>query len=50
MDRANYQRESYARNGERRHFYVIMVGDYRIWGATAGMLHELADRVAKLEP
>ena len=48
MDRRNYRRESYTRNGARRHFYVIMVRDYRIWGATAGMLHELADRVASL--
>jgi len=49
MDRENYTRESYALDGKRRHFYVIMVREYRIWGATAGMLHALADRVARLE-
>lgn len=48
MDRRNHERESYTRNGETRHFYVIMVGQYRIWGATAGMLRMLADRVAGL--
>ncbi len=48
MDRANYRRESYAVDGNRRDFYVIMVRDYRIWGATAGMLHDLATRVAAL--
>lgn len=48
MDRENYRRESYSRDGKSRHFYVIMVREYRIWGATAGMLRELAERVAKL--
>ena len=48
MNRENYRRESYSRDGKRRHFYVIMVREYRIWGATAGMLRELAERVAKL--
>jgi 8-oxo-dGTP pyrophosphatase MutT (NUDIX family) len=48
MDRQNHERESYTRDGETRHFYVIMVGQYRIWGATAGMLRVLADRVAGL--
>lgn len=48
MDRENYRQESYTRDGNRRQFYVIMVREYRIWGATAGMLRELAERVAKL--
>jgi len=48
MNRENYRRESYARDGGRRYFYVIMVREHRIWGATAGMLHELAARVARL--
>ena len=48
MNRENYRRESYSREGKRRHFYAIMVREYRIWGATAGMLRELADRVARL--
>lgn len=49
MDRNNHRREKFTRNGEVRHFYVIMVGDYRIWGATAGMLRMLADRLAALQ-
>ena len=48
MERKNFRRESYTIDGKRRQFYVIMVRDYRIWGATAGMLRELADRVARL--
>jgi len=48
MNRENYRRESYTLDGKTSGFYVIMVREYRIWGATAGMLRALADRVAKL--
>lgn len=49
MDRENHQRENFTRNGETRHFYVMMVEEYRIWGATAGMLRALSDRIAALD-
>lgn len=45
MDQANHARESLTRAGQRRSFYVIMFGDYRIWGATAGMLRILSNRL-----
>jgi len=48
MDRTNHERESYTREGETRQFYVINVDQYRIWGATAGMLRALSDRVEAL--
>ncbi|MCL4136394.1 UNVERIFIED_CONTAM: hypothetical protein GTU68_063059 [Idotea baltica] len=46
MDHANHEREHFTREGRTRHFYVINVGHYRIWGATAGMLRVLADRLS----
>lgn len=46
MDPSNHARESYTRDGRTRHFYVMMFGRYRIWGATAGMLKMLSDRIA----
>ena len=49
MNRSNHQRESYTRDGKTRHFYVMMVGEYRIWGATAGMLRMLSNRIAGLD-
>ena len=49
MDRKNHQREKFTRNGKTRHFYVMMVGEYRIWGATAGMLRALSDRISALK-
>jgi 8-oxo-dGTP pyrophosphatase MutT (NUDIX family) len=36
-------------NGRRRHFYAYPFGDYFIWGATAGMLNNLAEVLATLE-
>jgi 8-oxo-dGTP pyrophosphatase MutT (NUDIX family) len=42
LDPANHQRESLVRAGMRHHFYVIQYRDRRIWGATAGILVELA--------
>lgn len=49
MNHANHRRESFTRDGKTRYFYVMTVGEYRIWGATAGMLRVLADRVAALD-
>jgi 8-oxo-dGTP pyrophosphatase MutT (NUDIX family) len=36
-------------NGRRRHFYAYPFGDYFIWGATAGMLNNLAEVLSTLE-
>jgi 8-oxo-dGTP pyrophosphatase MutT (NUDIX family) len=36
-------------NGRLRHFYAYPFGDYFIWGATAGMLNNLAEVLATLE-
>lgn len=46
MNAANHQRQSReAPNGERRHFYAMPYEDYFIWGATAGMLRGLHQRL-----
>lgn len=48
MNAAHYRLEKWVRNDEIFHFYSIEYeGDY-IWGATAGMLHGLLERVAAL--
>jgi 8-oxo-dGTP pyrophosphatase MutT (NUDIX family) len=46
MDTANHQRQSReAPSGERRYFYAMPYEDYYIWGATAGMLRGLHQRL-----
>ena len=42
LDPANHQRDSYLRNGERRHFFVLPYQTRYIWGATAGILVNFA--------
>lgn len=42
LDAANHRRDSYVRNGERRHFYVLPYENRYIWGATAGILVNFA--------
>lgn len=42
LDARNHRRDSYERNGERRHFYVLPYQDRYIWGATAGILVNFA--------
>jgi 8-oxo-dGTP pyrophosphatase MutT (NUDIX family) len=44
-DPANHQRHSREWNGQLRHFYVLPYTHYYIWGATAGMLVNLAERL-----
>jgi 8-oxo-dGTP pyrophosphatase MutT (NUDIX family) len=46
LDRRNHTRESRLRDGIRRHFYVLPFERRYIWGATAGMLVNLADVLA----
>lgn len=47
MDAANHQRQSREPpgGGEKRHFYAMPYEDYFIWGATAGMLRGLYERL-----
>ncbi len=42
LDPANHHRGSIVQAGPRRHFYVLPYPGRRIWGATAGILVELA--------
>lgn len=42
LDHLNHRRDSYVRNGERRHFYVLPYENRHIWGATAGILVNFA--------
>ena len=42
LDPANHVRETTFWRGQDREYYVIPYKDYRIWGATAGMLVNLA--------
>ncbi len=48
MDPANRVRHHHDRQGTRRHYYAMPWGEYYIWGATAGMLKGLSDRLAVL--
>lgn len=45
LDAANHRRDSYERDGQRRHFYVLPYQDRYIWGATAGILVNFARRL-----
>lgn len=47
MDPANYRRGVKYFRGIRRSFYEIPYGQRYIWGATAGMLHVLCERICK---
>lgn len=46
MDPANRQRHHHDRNGYRRYYYAMPWQGHYIWGATAGMLKGLSDRLA----
>jgi 8-oxo-dGTP pyrophosphatase MutT (NUDIX family) len=43
LDPASQERHSRVYQGKERHFYAFPYGDYYIWGATAGMLVNLAE-------
>jgi 8-oxo-dGTP pyrophosphatase MutT (NUDIX family) len=45
MDEANHQRHARTWQGIERQFYAMPYGDRYIWGATAGMLKNLYDRM-----
>lgn len=46
LDARNHQRQSRVWKSAERHFYVLPYEDYFIWGATAGMLVNLHERLA----
>lgn len=46
MDPVNRQRHHHDRNGYRRYYYAMPWQGHYIWGATAGMLKGLSDRLA----
>ena len=46
MDPANRQRHHHDRMGYRRYYYAMPWEGHYIWGATAGMLKGLSDRIA----
>lgn len=46
LDGARYRAEEQMWRGHNRRYYVLDTPDHRIWGATAGMLKALCDRLA----
>jgi 8-oxo-dGTP pyrophosphatase MutT (NUDIX family) len=46
MDTANHQKHSREWRGRMRSYWAMPFGDRYIWGATAGMLKNMADRFA----
>lgn len=47
LDTANHQRHSLHYRGALRHFFAMPYGNYFIWGATAGMIRALTERLAR---
>lgn len=45
LDPGNHQRHSLHYRGALRHFFAMPYGDYFIWGATAGMIRSLTERL-----
>lgn len=45
LDERNHQRHSVHLRGALRHYFAMPYGDYFIWGATAGMIRSLSDRL-----
>jgi 8-oxo-dGTP pyrophosphatase MutT (NUDIX family) len=46
LDRANFERKFLSRDGFNVPFFELNFGAYRIWGATAGMLWNLMQKVS----
>lgn len=45
LDPNNHQRHSVHLRGALRHYFAMPYGDYFIWGATAGMIRSLVERL-----
>jgi 8-oxo-dGTP pyrophosphatase MutT (NUDIX family) len=50
LDEKNHERHSREYRGTVRHFWAMPYNDYFIWGATAGMLRNLYNRVQQPDP
>ena len=50
LDPANRERHSAEYQGVMRHFHAIPFGEHYIWGATAGMLVNLAETLTAETP
>jgi 8-oxo-dGTP pyrophosphatase MutT (NUDIX family) len=48
LDPANHQRHSLHFRGALRNYFAMPYGDYFIWGATAGMIRSLSERLGLL--
>ncbi|WP_169544611.1 CoA pyrophosphatase [Sneathiella aquimaris] len=46
IDAENHQKHSGFHNGIERFWYAMPYNDYYIWGATAGMIKDLSDRIS----
>ena len=49
LERAHQQRRAREFRGRIRHYHVIEYGEHHIWGATASMIVNLADRLEALD-
>lgn len=49
IDPANHQRHSLHYRGALRNYFAMPYGDYFIWGATAGMIRSLTERLGLLQ-
>jgi 8-oxo-dGTP pyrophosphatase MutT (NUDIX family) len=49
LDPANHQRHSMHYRGALRNYFAMPYGDYFIWGATAGMIRSLTERLGLLQ-
>jgi 8-oxo-dGTP pyrophosphatase MutT (NUDIX family) len=49
IDPANHQQHSLHYRGALRHYFAMPYGDYFIWGATAGMIRSLSERLGLLQ-
>ena len=45
LDTSNHKRHSLHHRGALRHYYAMPYGEYFIWGATAGMIRSLSERM-----
>lgn len=50
MDPANHRRDTRVYRGAERRYWAIPYGERYIWGATAGMLRGLSERIAAARP
>jgi len=49
LDPANHQRHSMHYRGALRNYFAMPYGEYFIWGATAGMIRSLTERLGLLQ-